>query len=156
MITVENYFKGEFAVWTCAPGRVNLLGEHTDYNDGFVLPIAIPQLTCVAVAPHVISENERVLMASRGVTAERFGALMNASHSSLRDDYEVSIPALDRLSALLREHVDVFGARLTDAGFGGACIGLCREGRAHTVAEEVLRQYSRVGGQGRILLPESS
>ncbi|MFO1434607.1 MAG: galactokinase [Candidatus Competibacteraceae bacterium] len=107
-------------------------------------------------ARHVVSENERVLTASRGVTAEHFGALMNASHASLRDDYEVSIPALDRLSALLREHTDTFGARLTGAGFGGACIGLCRKGRARTVTEEVLKQYNQMGGKGRILLPQVS
>src|SRR5215207_7717227 len=40
-------------VWADAPGRVNLLGEHTDYNGGFVLPTAIPQRTIVALAPRL-------------------------------------------------------------------------------------------------------
>jgi len=39
-----------------APGRVNLIGEHTDYNDGFVLPVAIPQRTRVQLAPREDSE----------------------------------------------------------------------------------------------------
>src|SRR5215213_6291142 len=43
------YFRREPAAYACAPGRVNVLGEHTDYNDGFVLPIAIPLQTCVAL-----------------------------------------------------------------------------------------------------------
>ena len=52
---------------------------------------------------------------------------MNASHASLRDDYEVSTPELDRLVALLQAHPDVYGARLTGAGFGGACVALCQQ-----------------------------
>lgn len=104
-------------------------------------------------ARHVINENKRVLEASEGVTAERFGALMNASHVSLRDDYEVSIVALDCLTALLRKHADVFGARLTGAGFGGACVALCRKGQANLVAEDTLEQYKNSGFHGRILMP---
>jgi galactokinase len=53
-------------------------------------------------ARHVVSENLRVLEASHGVGADRFGELMNDSHASLRDDYEVSIGALDQLTAMLR------------------------------------------------------
>ncbi|MGE5526575.1 MAG: galactokinase, partial [Rhodospirillaceae bacterium] len=52
-------------------------------------------------ARHVIRENDRVLRVVAGVAPEQFGALMSASHRSLRDDYDVSIPALDRLVAVL-------------------------------------------------------
>jgi galactokinase len=104
-------------------------------------------------ARHVVQENNRVLEASRGVTAERFGELMNASHFSLRDDYEVSIAELDTLTAMLREHPDVFGARLTGAGFGGACVALCREERASAIAIETLARYNQNGRHGRVLLP---
>jgi galactokinase len=76
-------------------------------------------------ARHVVSENARVLAAVQGVGAAHFGALMNASHASLRDDYRVSVAALDELTAILCEQPRVFGARLTGAGFGGAAIALC-------------------------------
>ena len=79
-------------------------------------------------ARHVVQENLRVLVAAGGVDAVRFGSLMDASHASLRDDYAVSIPALDALVAILRGQEGVFGARLTGAGFGGACVALCRQG----------------------------
>ena len=77
-------------------------------------------------ARHVITENDRVLRAVECADADEFGALMNASHASLRDDFEVSVPALDRLVALLQADSEVYGARLTGAGFGGACVALCR------------------------------
>jgi galactokinase len=75
-------------------------------------------------ARHVFTENQRVLGAKQGVSAAQFGQLMNASHASLRDDYEVSIPALDDLADRLQHTPGVFGARLTGAGFGGACVAL--------------------------------
>jgi len=105
-------------------------------------------------ARHVFTENERVKEASAGVTAERFGHLMNASHFSLRDDFEVSIIPLDVLTDLMREHVDVYGARLTGAGFGGACVALCRKGQAKLVSEWALTEYNNTGQHGRILLPQ--
>jgi galactokinase len=104
-------------------------------------------------ARHVVLENLRVLEAAAGVDAERFGALMNASHESLRDDYQVSIPELDLLVAALRDAPGVLGARLTGAGFGGACVALCRLGRAAAAAEVALSAYNRNGRQGRILIP---
>jgi len=105
-------------------------------------------------ARHVISENNRVLRAKCGVTAAEFGQLMNASHRSLRDDYEVSIPALDELIALLQDQPDVYGARLTGAGFGGACVALCKAGTARQVADTVLHLYSLGGHKGRLIVPE--
>jgi galactokinase len=104
-------------------------------------------------ARHVVSENARVLEAAAGVDAESFGALMDASHASLRDDYEVSVAPLDRLVALLQAHPDVYGARLTGAGFGGACVALCREGRASDVGQSVLAAYASEGHSGRRLVP---
>jgi len=104
-------------------------------------------------ARHVVLENLRVLEAAQGVSAERFGELMNASHDSLRDDYEVSIPELDELVAHLRAAPGVFGARLTGAGFGGATVALCRAGQARQAAEAALSTYNKAGHQGRILIP---
>ncbi len=102
---------------------------------------------------HVVTENARVLQAIQTRDAAVFGALMNDSHASLRDDYEVSVPALDTLVALLQAHPDVHGARLTGAGFGGACVALCRAGRADAVARDVLPRYESRGFNGRVLVP---
>lgn len=107
-------------------------------------------------ARHVVSENNRVLRARQGVTAAEFGQLMNASHRSLRDDYEVSIPALDELVALLQDQSDVYGARLTGAGFGGACVALCKSGTARQVAENVLHLYNLCGHKGRLIVPDQA
>jgi galactokinase len=104
-------------------------------------------------ARHVVLENLRVLEAAQGVSAERFGALMDASHDSLRDDYEVSIPELDGLVAALRATPGVLGARLTGAGFGGATVALCRAGQAMDAAQAALSTYNKAGRRGRILIP---
>jgi galactokinase len=107
-------------------------------------------------ARHVITEDNRVLEALQGVSAERFGELMNASHASLRDDYEVSVPALDTLVAMLQETPGVFGARLTGAGFGGACVALVETGKGEAISRDVIEKYGRSGFAGRILVPEVS
>lgn len=105
---------------------------------------------------HVVSENARVLRALQAPDAATFGALMNASHTSLRDDFEVSVPALDTLVALLQNDPSVYGARLTGAGFGGACVALCR-GHALDAGDElagrVLDAYTDLGFSGRRLVP---
>lgn len=105
-------------------------------------------------ARHVVRENQRVLEAARGVTPQRFGELMNLSHESLRDDYEVSIEELDVLVARLRDQPGVYGARLTGAGFGGAVVALCEKGGAQAAAREALFRYNTAHRQGRILIPE--
>lgn len=105
-------------------------------------------------ARHVVTEDNRVLEVLQGVSAQRFGELMNASHASLRDDYEVSVPALDTLVAILQETPGVFGARLTGAGFGGACVALVEAGKAGAIAQNVLERYNSAGNIGRILVPE--
>lgn len=103
-------------------------------------------------ALHVISENHRVLEAAGGVDARTFGELMNASHASLRDEFEVSVPALDQLVACLQRHSRVFGARLTGAGFGGASVALVEIGAGKIVSGEVLREYNSKGNKGRALV----
>jgi len=107
-----------------------------------------------ARARHVFAENARVLEAVRGADVARFGELMNASHASLRDDYQVSVPALDALVGLLQSHPDVHGARLTGAGFGGACVALCAPGREAAVANSVLVAYAALGHSGSQRVPE--
>jgi hypothetical protein len=74
MISESDFFGGAPAVRASAPGRVNLLGEHTDYNDGFMLPTATPQRTEVALAP-VAGEHHQLYSATldQGVRFERGG-----------------------------------------------------------------------------------
>jgi galactokinase len=87
--------------------------------------------TLQARARHVVSENQRVrdsAAAFRAGDLEEAGALMTASHVSLRDDYEVSTPDLDEAVETLNATSGVYGARLTGAGFGGCVIALARPG----------------------------
>jgi galactokinase len=81
-------------------------------------------------AGHVISENQRTLLAAEAMRrgdAAQMGQLMNASHQSLRDDFEVSSPALDTLVELAQNHPLCYGARMTGAGFGGCAVALVRD-----------------------------
>jgi galactokinase len=102
---------------------------------------------------HVTSENQRVLRAVEGLSAPAFGQLMRASHISLRDDYEVSTRELDELVLALEKQAGVFGARLTGAGFGGACVALCERGSAREAGAKALAHYDSAGRQGRVLVP---
>lgn len=102
-------------------------------------------------ARHVISENARVLEAVQA-TPRRFGELMDASHASLRDDFEVSVPALDRLVEVLRAQPGTLGARLTGAGFGGACVALVETPAVAAVRDGALRDYASAGFRGTALV----
>ncbi len=95
-------------------------------------------------ARHVVTENARVLEAVKvleGGDVERFGELMNASHESLRDDYEVSSKELDVLVEVAWKQPGVLGARMTGAGFGGCTVNLVRAEAADAFAEAVRRGY---------------
>jgi galactokinase len=74
----------------------------------------------------------------------RFGELMNASHESLRRDYEVSSKELDVLVEIARQQPGVFGARMTGAGFGGCTVNLVREDAAASFVQAVREGYRRV------------
>jgi galactokinase len=113
---------------------------------------ALPEPLCRR-ARHVVSENNRVLRAREAISAEKFGQLMNASHDSLRDDYEVSIAELDELVSILRRQDGVYGARLTGAGFGGACVALCEQGAARHIGQKTVKLYNQSGRSGRLLVP---
>ena len=91
---------------------------------------------------HVFTENARVTEANRGVDAPEFGQLMNQSHASLSRDYEVSTAAVDHLVALLQADPDVFGAKITGGGFGGACVALVRAGTGRAVASRILPAFA--------------
>jgi galactokinase len=95
---------------------------------------------------HVVTENERVRAFAAALEAGDLptaGRLLSASHASLRDDYEVSIPELDRLVELA-ETAGAHGARLVGGGFGGAIVVLADEERADEVARRLERHSPRV------------
>jgi galactokinase len=95
-------------------------------------------------ARHVVTENQRVLEAVKALAAgdlERLGVLMNASHESLREDYEVSSKELDVLVKLAWKQPGTLGARMTGAGFGGCTVNLVRADAAAAFAEAVRRGY---------------
>jgi galactokinase len=111
-------------------------------------------------ARHVVTENARVLdavQAMRDDDAVRLGRLFDLSHISLRDDFEVSVPGVDRLVELAQAHPDVLGARMTGGGFGGAIVALVREGRAREAAASIARAYAGPHQErARILVPEEN
>ncbi|MDR3494100.1 MAG: galactokinase [Ancalomicrobiaceae bacterium] len=76
---------------------------------------------------HIVTENARVLAAEAALTAGdvvRFGTLMDQSHLSMRDDYEISCAEVDILVDLARELPGVYGSRMTGGGFGGCTVSL--------------------------------
>jgi galactokinase len=100
-------------------------------------------------ARHVIAENERVLVAVRALDQGDLataGRAFLASHASLRDDFEVSTPELDRLVEVAAAAPGVFGARLTGAGFGGAVIVLTHAERVAAAVETIRRDYRTPAG----------
>ena len=95
-------------------------------------------------ARHVISENERTLAAAGAMNAgdaARMGELMNASHISLRDDFEVSSDALNLMVEQAQQQPGCYGARMTGAGFGGCAVALVQAAAASDFAAAVGQGY---------------
>lgn len=95
-------------------------------------------------ARHAISENERTKLAFTALEEgrlEAFGELMNASHASLRDDYEVTGVELDTLVAATQQCDGVIGARMTGAGFGGCAIAIVEKSATEAVIQAVSTAY---------------
>jgi galactokinase len=89
---------------------------------------------------HVVSENERTLRAAAALVRgdlEEMGRLMNESHRSLRDDYEVSCAELDFAVELALTEPNLYGARMTGGGFGGCTISLCRPEAAERLVARI-------------------
>lgn len=101
-------------------------------------------------ARYVLAENERVSAALRA-KAPAFGALMSRSHAGLRDEFDVVAPAVDALVRALQGAKGVWGARMTGAGFGGACVALVEAGQAADIGRRVV---AAAGVQGAsVLIP---
>ncbi len=97
-------------------------------------------------ARHVISEQKRVLAAREALKANdlvEFGRLLNRSHASLRDDFEVSCNESDLVVALAQESEACLGARMIGAGFGGCCLALVRESQIPAFETELEQGYIR-------------
>lgn len=99
---------------------------------------------------HVISENERVLATVDALKARDYktvGKLMNESHFSLRDDFQVSCPEVDLLVKLTCAHAGVLGARMTGAGFGGCTVAIMDSQAVESFIQNVIPTYEKQSGK---------
>ena len=108
-------------------------------------------------ARHVVTENARVhaTVAALGAgNLPEVGRLFLASHASMRDDFDVSIPAIDALVEQAARVQGVYGARLTGGGFGGAIVALVELDRVRAAGAEVIaRQPGAMPYDARVLVP---
>ena len=111
-------------------------------------------------AEHVVKEIHRVdqaMIALQRGDAAMFGGFMFASHKSLRDLYEVSIPELDSLVQIARGLPGIYGARLTGAGFGGCTVNLVEEKNAATFMDGLRESYRvKTGNETKVYLCKPS
>jgi galactokinase len=130
--------------------------------------ISVSELARVAALPeplsrrarHVVTENQRVLdtvEAFRAADLQTAGALLSASHASMRDDFEVSIAEVDLLVDIAAAATGIFGARLTGGGFGGSIVALAAADFERHSAELIAAEYGRRSGQqATILVPAAT
>lgn len=104
-------------------------------------------------AQHVVDENARTIGAAQSMAVNdpnRTGDLMNRSHASLRDLYEVSSPALDSLVEISQGQPGCFGARMTGGGFAGCAVALVETSQLDSFVEITRRAYdARTGRESR-------
>jgi galactokinase len=101
-------------------------------------------------AEHVVLENARTTDGAEALKQgdlARFGELMNASHASLRDLYEVSCFELDVLAEAAQKVPGVYGARMTGGGFGGCAVALVQEGAIEELTRSVGSAYRSAAGK---------
>ena len=110
---------------------------------------AIKDATRQKRAKHAVYENQRTIKAVQALKAndiELFGKLMNASHVSLRDDYEVTGIELDTLVEEAWKVDGVIGSRMTGAGFGGCTVSIVKDDAVDTFIEKVGTAYKAAIG----------
>ncbi len=119
--------------------------------DAAQLEAARPDLDALTYrrARHVITEDDRVLQAcdamragDAAATAAALGRLLNASHVSLRDDFQVSSGELDAIVEIAAAHPACLGARMTGAGFGGCAVALVQDEGVRDFVERVAAAYT--------------
>lgn len=101
-------------------------------------------------AKHVVYENQRTISAVHHLQSgdiQAFGELMNASHVSLRDDYEVTGDELDTLAQAAWETAGVMGSRMTGAGFGGCTVSIVKDDALDSFKDYVGQQYKEQMGR---------
>jgi galactokinase len=108
---------------------------------------------------HVITENARVekaVKALRQGDIEEFGTLLNASHASLRDDYEVSCEEVDHLVDVAQHIEGTVGSRITGGGFGGCTVSLVKESSLEKFQDSILEEYAtRTGIRAEIYISKA-
>ncbi|MCM2445324.1 galactokinase [Rahnella sp. CG8] len=101
-------------------------------------------------ARHVITENDRTLAAADALASgdlKRMGELMAESHASMRDDFEITVPQIDKLVEIVKEVIgDKGGVRMTGGGFGGCIVALVPEDMVEKVRHAVEQQYHAHSG----------
>lgn len=111
-------------------------------------------------ARHIVTENARVLEAVEAMKSgdtKRLGLLFNASHVSLRDDFEVTNDALDIMVACAQGQDGCYGARMTGAGFGGCAVALVEEEKTGAFVNAVASAYRhRSGNEAGIYVCKAS
>jgi galactokinase len=104
-----------------------------------------------------VTENARVLDtvdALRRDDLPRVGGLFFASHASMRDDFEVSVPGIDALVASARRVQGVYGARLTGGGFGGSVVALVEAALRRAAGAAIITgQIPRLAAEARVVVP---
>lgn len=126
-----------------------------------MLAAAADRLTPLALkrARHVVTENARTEAAAEALSAGdlvALGALMAQSHASMRDDFEITLPAIDALVALLQEAIGPEGgARMTGGGFGGAVVAIVPRDRLDDVIKAVRTGYRTPKGGEPLILVET-
>ena len=100
-------------------------------------------------AKHAVYENQRTIKAVNALKnndIETFGKLMNASHISLRDDYEVSCSEVDKLVEIAWNIPGVIGSRITGGGFGGCTVSIVKNDAIENFRKEVISKYKEATG----------
>ncbi len=113
--------------------------------------MAIKDPVCRMRARHAVCENQRTIEAVQALKSgklEEFGKLMNASHISLRDEYQVSCPEIDILVNLAWETPGVLGSRITGGGFGGCTVSIVEDDAVDMYQSMAGESYEKQVGHG--------